>query len=110
MSTGQATARRSCRALGAAFGGAIASLRNLHFGRWAGRQLGFKDRVLEAYALSIAVADCEQPGHENLISRVEADFAAHGYRMAREEIRRQLGRTHLIAAHQFGISRVGKSS
>ncbi|HUN47951.1 MAG TPA: ATPase inhibitor subunit zeta [Stellaceae bacterium] len=82
----------------------VISRRNFYLGLWAGRQLDLPEAALGAYAQTVVEADHEEPGHDDVIRKIAGDFAAHDVAMTRAEILRQLIRTHLLAARQFGMS------
>jgi hypothetical protein len=82
----------------------IVSRRNFYLGLWAGRQLDLPEEALRAYAETVVEADHEEPGHDDVIRKIARDFAERGQAMTRAEILRQLIRTHLLAARQFGMS------
>ena len=82
----------------------VVSRRNFYLGLWAGRAMGIAEPLLRDYAHSVVAADFEEPGHEDVIRKVVGDLAASGLALTREEIERQLCRTHAIAAWQFAIS------
>lgn len=72
--------------------------RNVLFGLWAGRRLGLAGADLEAYAWSVHLADREEPGQDDVIAKVSADFAAHGVDVAEARLRRHLHEMRLRAS------------
>jgi hypothetical protein len=82
----------------------IVSRRNFYLGLWAGRQLGIREELLRDYARSVAAADYEQPGYEDIFRKLARDFAATGLLFPRGEVERQLGRAWTIAVWQFAQS------
>lgn len=82
----------------------MVSRRNFYLGLWAGRQLDLPEEELRPYAEAVVDVDHEEPGHEDVIRKIARDFAERGREITRTEILRQLVRTHLLAARQFGMS------
>lgn len=82
----------------------IVARRNFYLGLWAGRQIGVSEEALRDYASSVVLADFEEPGHEDVIRKLERDFRANGLVLTRDEFNRQLCRTRAIAARQFAIA------
>jgi hypothetical protein len=52
--------------------------RNKYLGQWAAQKLGISGGEAEAYAKSVVVADFDQPGEEDVFSKVRKDFDAKG--------------------------------
>ena len=48
------------------------------FGLWAGRTLGFTGTGLQAYVRDVLKADDREPGPQDVISKVHADFSVMG--------------------------------
>jgi len=61
--------------------------RNVLFGLWAGRHAGLEGDALEAYALSVHLADHRIPGHDDVIAKVAADLACCGKPMSDRRLR-----------------------
>jgi hypothetical protein len=78
--------------------------RNFYLGLWAGRALGLADNALLEYACSVVAADYEEPGHEDVIRKLRADFAAAGLATTRDEIVRELCLAQTIAVRQLATS------
>ena len=81
----------------------IVSRRNFYLGLWAGRQLGITEGLRD-YACSVAAADYEEPGCEDIVRKLARDFTANGLILTRDEVERQLRRTWTIAVWQFAES------
>jgi hypothetical protein len=71
--------------------------RNVLFGLWAGRRLGLAGDDLEAYAWSVHFADCDKPGHDDVIAKVSADLAARGVPLNDRRLRAKLREMRLRA-------------
>ncbi len=59
-------------------------------GLWAAGLLGMAGADAEAYAGQVVQADLEEPGPEDVIRKVKADFEANGIEKSDRQIRRQL--------------------
>jgi hypothetical protein len=82
----------------------VIARRNFHLGLWAGRALGLADAALQRYARSVVVADYEEPGRDDVIRKLQGDFAARGCAVSRAEIERELHRWHGDAIRQLAMS------
>ena len=59
-------------------------------GLWAAGLLGLTGAEAEAYARQVVEADLEEPGPEDVIRKVRADFEANDVEMSDRRIRRRL--------------------
>lgn len=82
----------------------VIARRNFYLGLWAGRTLELTDDALQRYARGVVEADYEEPGHGDVVRKLLRDFATTGRQMARQEIERQLRRSHAIAVQHFAMS------
>jgi len=82
----------------------LVSRGNFYLGLWAGRQLGVAEALLHDYARSVAAAEYEEPGAEDVFRKLMRDFAANGVAVTRDEIEYQLYRSRAVAARQFAAS------
>ncbi|MXW90880.1 MAG: DUF1476 domain-containing protein [Rhodospirillaceae bacterium] len=64
--------------------------RNKLVGLWAAGLMGMSGAEAEAYAKQVVEADLEEPGPEDVIRKVRADFDANGIEKSDHQIRRQL--------------------
>ncbi len=64
--------------------------RNKLLGLWAAGLMGLAGDEAEAYARQVVEADLEEPGPEDVIRKVKADFEANGIEKSDRQIRRQL--------------------
>ncbi|MYG52987.1 MAG: DUF1476 domain-containing protein [Rhodospirillaceae bacterium] len=64
--------------------------RNKLLGLWAAGLMGMSGAEAEAYAKQVVEADLEEPGPEDVIRKVRADFDANGIEKSDHQIRRQL--------------------
>ncbi len=70
-------------------------------GLWAAEHLGLKGKDAEAYAKSIILADLEEPGDEDVVRKLVADFAAKKVAITEHDIRNQLAEKLVIATGQI---------
>ncbi len=70
-------------------------------GLWAAEQMGLKGGAAEAYAKSIILADLEEPGDEDVVRKLVADFAAKKVAVTEHDIRNQLAEKLVIATGQI---------
>lgn len=70
-------------------------------GLWAAEHLGLKGAAAEAYAKSIILADLEEPGDEDVVRKLVADFAAKKLALTEHDIRNQLAEKLVIATGQI---------
>lgn len=59
-------------------------------GMWAAGFFGYKGDDALRYATEVIFADLEEPGDEDIIHKLMADFDYHGIPMNRREIEKQL--------------------
>ena len=59
-------------------------------GLWAADLMGLSGTEAEAYAKQVVEADLEEPGPEDVIRKVKADFEASGVEKSDHRIRRQI--------------------
>ncbi|MCY3829743.1 MAG: DUF1476 domain-containing protein [Rhodospirillaceae bacterium] len=64
--------------------------RNKLLGLWAAGLMGMSGAEAEAYAKQVVEADLEEPGPEDVIRKVRADFDANGIEKSDHQIRREL--------------------
>jgi len=76
----------------------LVSRGNFYLGLWAGRQLGVAEALLHDYARSVAAAEYEEPGAEDVFRKLMR------VAVTRDEIEDQLYRSRAIAARQFAAS------
>lgn len=75
--------------------------RNRLFGHWVAEKLGLSGGEAEAYAKSVVKADFEEPGDEDILRKVRADFAAKGVDQSEHQIQRTLNEMMVEAATQI---------
>jgi hypothetical protein len=68
----------------------IAARRNKLLGLWAAAHLGLTGEKAERYAREIVETEVTGPGEAAVIARICADFAASGFPMTEQEVRRRL--------------------
>ena len=80
--------------------------RNKLLGLWAADLLGLTGADAEAYAKQVVEADLEEPGPEDVIRKVKADFEANSVEKSDHQIRRQLEECEKEAREQV-MSEIG---
>ena len=80
--------------------GYVVARRNLLIGLWAGRQLGFSGAELEAYARDVVASDRDEPGHEDMLRKLRADFAKAGCKISDADLNAQVVACHTEASRQ----------
>jgi hypothetical protein len=80
--------------------GYVVARRNLLIGLWAGRRLGLSGADLETYAQTVVAADREEPGHEDVLRKLRADFAQAGRPVSEADLNAQLVACHTEASRQ----------
>lgn len=64
--------------------------RNKLVGLWAAERLGLVGPAAEEYAASVVKADFQEPGDQDVIRKLHADFAAKGVVVSDEQIGAEL--------------------
>jgi hypothetical protein len=59
-------------------------------GLWAAGLMGKMDADADAYAREVVAVDFNEPGHEDVVRKVKADFDAAGVARSEDEIRVQM--------------------
>jgi len=75
--------------------------RNKLLGLWAADLMGITGEEAAAYAKEVVQADFEEPGPEDVIRKVKADFEAKGVDKSDHQIRRQLDELMIEAKQQI---------
>ncbi len=79
----------------------IMARRNRLLGVWAAEKLGFKDEAAQAYAKEVVMSDFEEPGDEDVVRKVMADFRKNGVATSESELRMEMARLLDIAGDQI---------
>ena len=78
----------------------VTARRNKLLGLWAADLLGLAGDDAAAYAKEVVISDLEEPGDEDVIRKVMADFDAKGVAKSREDIIAQLTALMPVAVEQ----------
>jgi hypothetical protein len=78
----------------------IASRRARLIGLWAAERLGVTGEGAEAYAQDVVSADLDEPGHADIIRKLQADFKAKGVEISDHRIKRELEQLWEVARQQ----------
>ena len=69
-------------------------------GLWAAEKLGIAGAEAEAYAKAVVAADFEEPGPDDVVRKLRADFDAKGVAVSDQEIRAKLDEMFAKAVEQ----------
>jgi len=69
-------------------------------GLWAAEKLGLTGTDADAYAANLVQVDLEEPGHQDIVRKLRADFDAKGVDISNHRIERELERQLEIANDQ----------
>ena len=79
----------------------ITSRRNRLLGLWAAQQFGMPDNQALDYAKEGVLADFEEPGDDDVVRKVLADFSERGLEMDEEGLRKEMIRLMDEAGRQI---------
>ncbi|MEI7610979.1 MAG: DUF1476 domain-containing protein [Rhodospirillaceae bacterium] len=79
----------------------INSRRARLIGLWAAERLGITGEKAEAYAQEVVSADLDEPGHADIIRKLQADFKAKSLDISDHRISKELERQWEIARQQI---------
>ncbi|MEI6559722.1 MAG: DUF1476 domain-containing protein [Rhodospirillaceae bacterium] len=85
----------------------INSRRARLIGLWAAERLGITGAKAEAYAQEVVSADLDEPGHADIIRKLQADFKEKGVDISDHRITKELDRHWEIARQQVAPPSVG---
>jgi hypothetical protein len=68
----------------------LTAQRNHLFGKWVARALGLSGSEAEEYTESVVFADLQQPGDDDIITKVEQDLRVKSIIMTRAQLREKL--------------------
>jgi hypothetical protein len=78
----------------------IASRRARLIGLWAAERLGITGEQADAYAQDVVSVDLDEPGHADIIRKLQADFTARKIEISDHRITRELERLWDVARQQ----------
>lgn len=70
--------------------------RNFFMGLWAGQLLGYEGDDLAIYAGEIMASDLAEPGPQDVIDRLIADFASQGLAVSAREVGERMMQTERL--------------
>lgn len=70
--------------------------RNFFMGLWAGQILGYEGDELAIYAGEIMASDLAEPGPQDVIDRLIADFASQGLAVSAREVGERMMQTERL--------------
>ena len=78
----------------------IQARRDKLLGEWAAGQMGLEGEAAESYPIDLVKADIREPGDEDVLDKLKADFAAHGVDVSEEMICQKMAELESIATDQ----------
>lgn len=78
----------------------VTARRNKLLGLWAADLMGLQGDDAEAYAKTVVIADLEEPGDDDVLRKVRADFDAKGIDRTDSQIREQMADLIAVAREQ----------
>ncbi|MEL7087891.1 MAG: DUF1476 domain-containing protein [Planctomycetota bacterium] len=79
----------------------VTNRRNRLLGMWAAEQIGVADDAAEAYAKSVVMSDFEQPGEDDVVRKVLADFQENGVGIDETQLRKKMAELLPVAQKQI---------
>lgn len=79
--------------------------RNRLLGQWAAAKLGLLGAAADEYAQAVVKADFDEPGDEDVVRKLVADFAAAGLDLSEHQIRREMNELMATAVTQIEQAR-----
>lgn len=76
------------------------SRRDKLVGLWAAGKMGMDGADAEAYAKTVVMADLDEPGSEDVVRKLMADFKERGVNVSEDEVRTELERQMIVAIEQ----------
>jgi len=70
----------------------VAAVRNKLLAIWVAERVGKDSAHIPAYINEVIASDLEEPGDEDVIRKLTADFKSHGIEITRKEIETELMR------------------
>ena len=64
--------------------------RNKYLAEWAAAKIGITGAALEDYIKAVRKADLATKGDDDVLAKVQADFAAKGIKVADADVRKQM--------------------
>ncbi|MEM7627061.1 MAG: DUF1476 domain-containing protein [Planctomycetota bacterium] len=78
----------------------VTNRRNRLLGRWAAEQIGLVGEPAEEYAQSVVLCDFEEPGDDDVVRKVLADFGGSGVAVDEATLRQKMAELLPIAKQQ----------
>jgi hypothetical protein len=78
----------------------VQARRDRLLGEWAAGEMGLKGPQMEAYAKEVVRADLQEPGDDDVLRKIKADFAAKKVVHSDHMIRQQMDRLLRVAGDQ----------
>lgn len=75
--------------------------RNKLLGLWAAEKLGKSGESAQAYAKDVVMADFDEPGDDDVLRKVSADFKEGGVGITDQELRYEMDRLLVLAKQEI---------
>lgn len=75
--------------------------RNKLLGLWAAEKLGKSGESAQSYAKEVVMADFDEPGDDDVLRKVSADFKAGGVGVSDQELRYEMDRLLVLAKQEI---------
>jgi len=79
----------------------VQARRNKLLGLWAAQKLGIRVEEVDAYVKSVVISDFDEPGDDDVLRKVMADFEAAKVPMDRTQVRYEMDRLMAEAKRQL---------
>jgi hypothetical protein len=77
------------------------SRRNRLVGKWAADKLGLSGGAVDDYVRAVVRADFDEPGVDDVVRKIKADFDGAKIAVGEADIRAELDRQMVVAAEQI---------
>ncbi len=75
--------------------------RNRLLGEWVAEKLGMKPEEVSAYAKTVVEADFDEPGEEDVVRKIKADFERAGVELDDRDLREKMAEFLEVATQQI---------
>lgn len=79
----------------------IQARRDKLLGEWVAKQMGLEGEAATNYAIDLVKADIQEPGDDDVLKKIMADFKAHGVDQSEESISQRMAEFESIATEQL---------
>lgn len=79
----------------------VVARRNKLLGLWAAEKMGVTGEAAAAYAKEVIASDFEEPGDDDVLRKVLADFGQKGMEMSDQQLRKEMERLLEVARREI---------